>query len=554
MRQTMRAGWRAVLLGLLALGGLVAGRAEAAALGATQLTVGARLRRLVVSGAGQGLTRRFPQDSVVLSESPDSPDSHPVYLARRAINSTATPYNATFAVTSVTYSKVTSGLVTANIAYELTMTYPFYGKLNGTSASNYLIHSGTLYAGLDLDGTWSHTASRTGLVQADGSACAADGDTCMLAGVLSYAWTPSTSTTCSLSSSTAYQFDFVLGCNATSISDECGNPLRDAVVKPKFGQFELVGNIDFCRVAATDFPISWPTPFDHAGDSTRTLGGAITTSGILEAKKKIVGIALKEYRVFRSDLTGSWSLWSPGSTSVAYGATGYDGSSTAIGLNTGFVFSDPVSSNGGMRWTISASFTPNIKIYTTAKNFVSTTAQGNYLIILPDDAGKLISFTTTIDLRLYTDSQAFSRRRLLYRDAQVSLAEPAGVQDASVSTSPITLTVPSSVQVSNGSEGDQTPVVKSSAGLSAGAVAGIATVGVLAGLAGIGLVGFAVWRHKRNLRQREAAHAGMEAKIVGSYAGPQVDFPDLDKARMTLLSVPATAYVARKSGTLILQP
>jgi hypothetical protein len=88
-----------------------------------------------------------------------------------------------------------------------------------------------------------------------------------MSGELTYSWTPTPSNpkSCSISSNSNYQFDFMLGCvdyNGTN-NDACGTTkLRDALAIPLFGAFRFSGNVDFCKSAATDFPITWGPAFD----------------------------------------------------------------------------------------------------------------------------------------------------------------------------------------------------------------------------------------------------------------------------------------------------
>lgn len=456
-----------------------------------------------------------------------------------AVNSTEVPYNADFQVSSVTYSKASSGAVTAFIAFSLTTAYPYYAAVNGSTASDFLIHSGTTYAGLTLAGQWSYQAVRDGTVKSDGNPCSTPGDVCQLSGTLKYTWTPATGS-CSLSSTQFYQFDFVLACNSTGVSNSCGAPMRSALALPSFGSFELAGNIDFCKAASTDFPISWPAPFNVQGGTSRTIGSKIVTEGTLSANKKIYGIALKNYRVVRSGLSGEWSLWNAGDTDVPFGGSGYAGSLTTIGTNTGFVFAQPVSSNNGFEWALSASFTPNIKLYSTSKVIESTTDSGNFMVSLPNDKGDTISFVMSIDLRLYTDSVSpFARkRRLRWRDARVQSGEPAAIRDASASTDPVGIAVPVNMQVST--DGTVTVVKTSTAGLSTGAVAGIAAMGAIVGIIGAGLAVFAVRRHQKKAHEgdTEAADKAVAHMLEG-------ELSEEDKKRMSMLLISATAYSKR---------
>lgn len=194
---------------------------------------------------------------------------------------TETPYSSDFKVTGITYSKANDGAVTANIAYELSTNFPYYPSVPaGGHDYNVLIHSGSggsaTYAGLALGesgsssypgGAWSNALTLDGTVKSDGSACSAVQDVCVMRGTLSYTWTPTPAQTasCSISSATAYQFDFYLQCFANyngTIASVCNVPMRQALDLTSFASFKFQGNVDFCKSAATDFPISWSQNFD----------------------------------------------------------------------------------------------------------------------------------------------------------------------------------------------------------------------------------------------------------------------------------------------------
>lgn len=197
-------------------------------------------------------------------------------------NNTETPYLSDFKVNGITYSKATSGAVTAFISYTLSTNFPYFPKMPSLNEYDFLLHDGTgasaTYATLALgetgstaypDGTWDNTFTRDGTVKSDGNPCEAVGDVCAMDGVLEYTWTPTpaVATSCSISSTTPYQFAFLLGCDTTyngTINSVCDLPMRQALDLASFGSFRFQGNVDFCKTAETDFPLTWSTAFDVA--------------------------------------------------------------------------------------------------------------------------------------------------------------------------------------------------------------------------------------------------------------------------------------------------
>lgn len=181
------------------------------------------------------------------------------------------PYRGDFLVSAITYTKDSAGVVQASIAFQLSTNWPYYPYF-ANSPKDLVANSG-LYAGLALDSfpsyVWadSYPTGQDGLHKPDGTTlCSQYGDVCSMNGVLTYTWKPtpgSTPSSCTIASSTAYQFDFMLGClpnNGTQSS--CDVPLRDATNLAQMGSFKFSGEIDFCKAAATDFPLTWSKNFD----------------------------------------------------------------------------------------------------------------------------------------------------------------------------------------------------------------------------------------------------------------------------------------------------
>jgi hypothetical protein len=183
------------------------------------------------------------------------------------------PYNADFKVTGITYTKDNDGIVIASIGYTLSTIFPYYPTLPTGGFNDILRHDGASYSGNNLLTLANYPASAfENTLSADGSSmCDAPGETCTMTGVLTYTWTPSDppTTSCKISSSTPYQFEFMLQCNndyngTDLITQSCNTPMREALGLSAFGSFSLEGNLDFCKTASTDFPITWSTAFDVA--------------------------------------------------------------------------------------------------------------------------------------------------------------------------------------------------------------------------------------------------------------------------------------------------
>lgn len=444
-----------------------------------------------------------------------------------ATANTEIPYQSDFKVSSITYSKDAEGLVTANIAYQLSTNFPYYAAFPSTQPFDYLVHSGAgssaTYAGLALGessstsfpgGTWSNTFTSNGTLTGDGTPCDTVGENCVMQGILSYQWTPTPSKTasCSISSNTAYQFDFVLQCSTSyngTIGSSCGTAMRDALALPNFGSFKFSGNVNFCKSAATDFPLSWTQNFDVMS-SSRSIGQTITAAGAFTVDKMLSAVAIKEFRVARSDLSGFWSMWTAAGDSATASAS--SGSRSAVGDNVQFGASiDP--SNSGKQWAISTSFTPNIKMYSGVQsNFNTVSSRGAYLISLPNDKGQSISFRITMVVRLYADStQTFAKmrkRRFAYRDAIVqAIKGAAAVSDLELTTGPVGMKVPDNIQVSK----DGSVTVLQTSSLSIGAIAGIAAMGAIVGSVLVTAGILIVRRRQRNAERAAKATVGMEA-------------------------------------------
>ena len=196
-------------------------------------------------------------------------------------NNTETPYLGDFKVSGITYTKATNGQVTAFISYLLTTNFPYFPKMPSEDAFDFLLHDGTggfaSYATLALGetgstaypgGTWGNSFTGDGLETVDDGNCGI-GEVCEMEGVLTYTWTPTPAivTSCSISSATAYQFAFVLGCDKSyngTINSTCDVPMREALNLPSLGSFRFQGNVDFCKTAGTDFPLTWTSPFNVA--------------------------------------------------------------------------------------------------------------------------------------------------------------------------------------------------------------------------------------------------------------------------------------------------
>ncbi|KAI9034097.1 hypothetical protein DFJ74DRAFT_5497 [Hyaloraphidium curvatum] len=286
--------------------------------------------------------------------------------------------------------------------------------------------------------------------------------------------------------------------------------MRDALQLTNLGAFKFTGNIDFCKSAQTDFPITWTTQFDVL-QTSRQIGQTIEANGVFTTNKQLDAVAIKGYRVSRTQRTGYWDLVAPAAGSAL--AAGSAGSPTALGTNVNFV-SDIVSGDSGKQWTLRTSFTPNIKLFSSVQSLLNTdvsTSQPLAMITLPDDRNLVIAYTITMLIRMYADQrQNFAgqrRRRLLYRDVAVQNIETAAsVQDAELTTKPVTIRVPENIQVS--SDGSVTVLsTSSSPTLSAGAIAGIAVVGAVVAAALVALGVLLARRSKRNAEAKADAEA-----------------------------------------------
>ena len=396
------------------------------------------------------------------------------------------------------------------------------------------MHSGTpsSYAGNLLtttanypDALFTNTLSRDGTVVAGGTACDAVGETCVMTGVLDYEWTPtdSATTSCQISSSTAYQFDFVLECNndyngTDLIAQSCGVDMRQALDLTSFGSFSLDGNLDFCKTAATDFPITWTDTFEvqewvflwfdstaivsdillsSTSSTLRAIGQTIVADGTFTSSKAIEAVGIKSYTVDRLNFGATtWQLWNgalASATSTGANADAY----TTIGTNVNF--QRTITASGDKKtYSIATWFTPNIKLNTAIGG-----SRTEHMILLPDDKAQTLTFRMTVALRIYSDTtQTFARRRrLMYRDEAVPMVP---VNDVSLQTSEVDVRVPENVQVS--ADGSVT-VVSAPATLSVGAIAGIAAIGAAVAAAAIGLTVVIVRRRKQAAAEADAEQA-----------------------------------------------
>lgn len=248
----------------------------------------------------------------------------------------------------------------------------------------------------------------------------------------------------------------------------------------------------------------------HFHSTSRQIGQTIKASGAFTSQKQLAGVAIKEYRVSRSDLTGFWSMWSAASDSAT--SSGAAGVATTVGSNTQFTTSIG-SSNGAKNWAISTSFTPNIKMYSSVQSsFGTTDARGDYLISLPNDKGLSLSYQITLVVRLYSDSTqnfAGAKRRLLYRDTAVPVVKSAAaVDDLELKTHQVGVKIPDNVSVS---KDGQVTVITGQQGLSVGVIAGIAAIGAVVAGAAIGMTVLIV---RRRRQQREAAADAEKAASI----------------------------------------
>jgi hypothetical protein len=154
--------------------------------------------------------------------------------------------------------------VAAQIAYNISLVYPFYPTFAADARTHLIADSTGRKGGLDLDrfpaATWSHEYS----AGFDGKQCVKAGDKCTVEGTLLFSWRPSNASTpasCSLNSAIPQQFGFLLGC-ASGVSDSaCVTPLRTAVRDERLGQFTVSGSPDFCAGSSTNFSAAWPKNF-----------------------------------------------------------------------------------------------------------------------------------------------------------------------------------------------------------------------------------------------------------------------------------------------------
>ncbi|KAI9023224.1 hypothetical protein DFJ74DRAFT_668168 [Hyaloraphidium curvatum] len=457
-------------------------------------------------------------------------------------NNTEIPYNYDFKVSSLTYSKSEAGLVEASIAYQLSTNWPYYAYFAeeqlATPQYNILKEDGQgLYAGLDLDAYPSHAWTNTyvngedGQHQSGGSApCSETGDQCYMSGILKFTWKPtdgSTPDSCSIASATPYQFDIILGClyNNGSVSI-CNVSLAESLSLADVGKFTLAGDIDFCKSASSNLPITWSPPFDVV-QTSRTIGQTIEANGAFTNPKQLSAVAVKEYRVSRGDLTGYWSLLTPAAATAT--ASGSAGVRTTVGENVNFVRSI-TPSDSDRQWSIRTSFTPNIKLYSSVQSSFGTVgSRGDYMISMPNDRNLALAYTITILLRMYADdTQNFNgqrRRRLMYRDANVPEIRAVSVDEKEVQTSPVTIQVPENMQVSK--DGTVT-TFRTSSSLSTGAIAGIAAMGAVVGAAIAGLITLLVLRRKRRNAEAEAAAAAVE-QVMGKAKRASKSVPTYSK-------------------------
>jgi hypothetical protein len=243
------------------------------------------------------------------------------------------------------------------------------------------------------------------------------------------------------------------------------------------------------------------TLFSLSFSATRTIGQTIQAGGIFTSAKDIEAVGIKSYKVVRGGNgdAAEWDLWA---LAARTSATANDDSYTTIG--TAVNFQRSIVGAAKKSYTIATYFTPNIRLNTALAQDL-TTSRAAAMIVLPDDRNKELTFTITIALRLYSDTtSSFRRRRLMYRDESVPL-EP--VNDIELQTSPVTLKVPATVQISK--DGSVT-VYSAPATLSVGAIAGIAAIGAAVAAAAIGLTVVVVRKHK----QTAAAKADAEAALV----------------------------------------
>jgi hypothetical protein len=135
----------------------------------------------------------------------------------------------------------------------------------------------------------------------------------------------------------------------------------------------------------TAIPSTSLTLVPSFSSTTRTIGQTIEAAGSFTSNKQIAAVAIKEYRVEREGLSGFWSMWTAAGNSATSGAS-VIGTITQVGTNTQF-FKDVSSSSSGKSWSISTSFTPNIRIFSTVTSLTTVASRSDYLITLPNDKG-----------------------------------------------------------------------------------------------------------------------------------------------------------------------
>ncbi|KAI9022086.1 hypothetical protein DFJ74DRAFT_671528 [Hyaloraphidium curvatum] len=426
------------------------------------------------------------------------------------VNLTADP----FRVTSFTYKKSSTGLVTATIAYNLSTHYPYYPFFASEASGAYRDGSQLLrgsdgsYAGLRLNlypnATWINSYSDG----RNGRDCNKPGDNCTMEGILTFSWRPmkgSVPDSCRLFSRSPQQFDLRLGCMGASAdaSVRCGSAMRDVVNDTTLGQFVIDGDVDFCASSRTDLGVTWERQFQVTA-SDATAGQAIVSSGSFSSPVVLQGIWLREFRVSRSDLKGDgyWSLWSERVDS----SSDPDGSRTRMGVAAGFSRAYTDLMRNGRNWDVTTSFTPNIRVATRAPGSTYDDAdRKEAMIVLPADKGGNFSLSVNVSLRLMYDlgtmmGPGAGGRRLVYREAQV-VGSPSPVGDLSVSSGAVVVTVPESIKTN----ADGTLDSSSTSGpFTSQVIVMISVMGtvLLAGIAG------AIWtgvRETRHLRDRDAA-------------------------------------------------
>jgi hypothetical protein len=415
------------------------------------------------------------------------------------INSCSTCWtdNASFYIDSVGYTKASNGLVTASIAYHLELNWPYYGYYANTTDGAQLIHTNGVYGGVHLSAfpeSSFASSGQDGQKTPEGENCTSYGQKCAMLGTLEYSWMPEPGF-CTISSTEAQQFSFMLGCLAEGYNDpaECAQPMRVVLGNPEtFGAWKLSGNIDFCKSAESEFGLTWEPAFDVAS-TTRLLGQPISASGSFSLLKKLAAVKVEAFRVSRADLTGDpWELWNADTTNT-YAID--SGSRTAIGTGTNF-HRTITTSDSGFTWTVSTYFTPNIRTMsgTVSKEYADRMGE---MIVLPSDNELTLSFRASLVVRLFGDSTQTPgglrrrRRRLEYREVEVASLEPA--EGVEVQTRSVVVSVGNGIPVASVT-GQQ------STGLSGGAVGAI--VGVVgAAIAVAGVAGVLVWRRKTISKQ-----------------------------------------------------